>query len=63
MQNDNNKTGQGLYGKWKNALDLALSGKSKRQRLLYPALAAFFTALAFLLTNQPPTATPLLGLI
>lgn len=62
MQNENNKTGQGLYGKWKNALDLALSGKSKRQRLLYPVLSAFFAAIAFLLTNFPfKISVPIIG--
>lgn len=48
MSKENIKTGHHLYNSWRNALDLALSGKSKKQRLLYPALAVFFFALAFI---------------
>ena len=51
MTNEKKNPINGIYGKCRDAIDLALSGKSKRQRLLMPTLAAFFGALAFLLTG------------
>lgn len=51
MTNENKNPVSEIYGRCRDAIDLALSGKSKRERLLMPTLASFFGVLAFLLTS------------
>ncbi len=53
MNRNTSDISEEMYGKWKNALELAFSGKSKKERLLYPALAAFFISLGFLFCARP----------
>ncbi len=48
MSKEVNRTASSMYGRWKDAIALALPAKSFKERMLYPALAAFFALLAFI---------------
>lgn len=62
MSDLDKSTGIGMYGKWKNTLNIAFSGKSVKERMLLATNAAFSCALAFFFTaRQLPCTTLALG--
>lgn len=58
VDNDKNISG-GMYDRWKNAVSLAFSGKSIKERMLIAAHAAFFCVLAFFFSSKPLPYTSL----
>jgi stage II sporulation protein E len=59
MTDRKNDRSVGMYQKWTDGVSAVFSGKTKKQRLLYPALAAFFCGLAFLFYAKPLPYTTL----
>ncbi len=47
MTDSDKKTGIGMYDKWKNALTIAFSGKTLKERMLFATVAALSCGLAF----------------
>ncbi len=62
MSNNEKHTENGIYMRWKNALALAMPDKTFKQRMIYPALAAFFALLGFIFTAKTiPVGVSALG--